>query len=268
MIWISDTHAGSDVALFNGYDLDSGQRVEPSPLQKKLWAYWEAFWEWAYMHVDGDPFYLCHLGDPMDGRHHKTTALITGNLETQRSIAYDIISPHRNRAAKYFQIRGTEAHGGPSDEDEESLAKALAAEKINGVHSHWELWMNWSEWKYLVNLSHHLGHTSSSAYESSSLMREMIAAFSESAQWGWRAPGVVGRGHTHRYLHIEGPGELDMDGWHGIKLPGWQCKTGYVYKNDRLRGPQFGGIFLKATNHGIEIHKWVKTIKQGAVITV
>lgn len=268
MLLISDTHAGSSVALFNGHTMDDGQYVNPSPLQKKLWAHWEAFWEWAYDRIGKEPFALAHLGDPMDGRHHKSTQAVSLNLHDQRTIAEGILRPHREKAAKFYQVRGTEAHGGPSDEDEESLARSLEAEKCGGLYSHWEIWIKWSEWNYLVNLSHHIGHTSSTAYESSALMREMTAAFSESAQWGWRAPGIVARGHTHRYLHIDGPGELNMDGWHGIKLPGWQCKTGYVYKNDRLRGPQFGGVLLEATPHGVEVHKWVKNLKQGAVFTL
>src|SRR6266550_5520723 len=73
IVIISDTHFGSGVALAQETILDDGQKVLPSPLQAKLWAHWLDFWSWVYTTLDGAPFTLVHVGDVVDGAHHKTT---------------------------------------------------------------------------------------------------------------------------------------------------------------------------------------------------
>jgi hypothetical protein len=177
-----------------------------------------------------------------------------------------MLKPHVSRAAYYFQIRGTEAHVGSSAQEEEAIAQTLGAvkDKDTNNYSHWEVWLkNFGPQKHLLHFAHHLGHTSSSSYESSALMREVVAAFAESGQWRFRAPGLVVRGHTHRYLKIEGPGD-----WIGIKMPSWQAKTAFTYKIDRLRGPMFGGILVKATDEGMDVKHWIQTIKQTSAFEI
>jgi hypothetical protein len=264
LVVISDTHFGSSVALSQIHQLDDGGYYHPSPVQAKLYKLWVAFWEWAYQHIGREPFAIVHVGDVTDGVHHRTTQLSSGNLSTQASLAVDMLQPHVSRAKAYFQIRGTEAHVGASAQEEEQIAKALGAvqDKETGNYSRWELWLKFGENKqHLIHFAHHLGHTSSSSYESSALMREVVAAFGESGQWGFRAPGLVIRGHTHRYLKIEGPG-----GWVGIKMPSWQAKTAFTYKIDRLRGPMFGGLLVRDTNEGMETKAWIKTVKQTTAV--
>src|SRR5438105_2912279 len=266
IVVLSDTHFGSAVALSQIHQLDDGGYFHPSKLQAKLYRLWLAFWEWTYAHIGKDQFILVHVGDVIDGVHHRTTALSSHNLTIQSRLAIDMLMPHVTRAQKYFQIRGTEAHVGQSAQEEEAVAAALGAEKDPeiGAFSRWELWMKFGD--ALIHFAHHVGSTSSSAYESSALMREMVAAFVESGQWGMRAPGIVIRAHTHRYLRIEGVGQTE--GWQAVKLPGWQAKTPFVYKMDRLRGPMFGGILLTDTAEGVLIRKWVQTVKMTKSITI
>lgn len=260
LVVISDTHFGSSVALSQIHQLDDGGYYHPSALQAKLYKLWIAFWEWTDEHLKDEPFSIVHCGDVTDGVHHRTTQLSSGNLSTQAALSIDMLKPHVSRAEEYYQIRGTEAHVGSSAQEEEQIAKALGAvpDKETGNYSRWELWLkNFGPQKHLLNFSHHVGSTTSSAYESSALMREVVAAFTESGQWGFRAPGLVVRGHTHRYLQIDGPGD-----WIGVKLPAWQAKTAFAYKIDRLRGPMFGGIIVQADKEGLTTKKWIKTIKQ------
>lgn len=263
IIVLSDTHFGSAVAISQIHQLDDGGYFHPSKLQAKLYRLWMAYWEWVYMHVKKDPFIIVHVGDIIDGQHHRSTQTSTGNLTVQGRLAIDMMMPHVSRASAYYQIRGTEAHVGMSAQEEEAIACALGAvkEKETGNYSRWMLWMKFGNG--LINFAHHLGSTSSSAYESSALMREVVASFTESGQYGYRPPGIVIRGHTHRYLKIEGPG-----GWEGIKLPGWQLKTSFVHRIDRMRGPQIGGILISSTADGLETKAWVHSIKESKAISV
>lgn len=252
------------MALSQVHQLDDGGFYHPSALQNKLHKLWIGFWEWAYKEVGKEPFVIVHCGDITDGVHHRTTQLSSGNLSVQAKLSVDMLAPHVESSSGYYQIRGTEAHVGASAQEEEQIAKELGAvpEAETGNYSRWELWLKMGK-NHLVHFAHHLGHTSSSAYESSALMREVVAAFTESGQWGFRAPGVVVRGHTHRYLKIEGPGD-----WIGIKMPAWQAKTSFVYRIDRMRGPMFGGILLRDTDAGIVEKKWIRTIKQTDTVEI
>jgi len=260
---VSDTHFGSAVALSQIHQLDDGGYYKPSRLQAKLYRLWLAYWEWVYAHVKKEPFIIVHVGDIIDGAHHQTTQLSSGNLTIQSRLAIDMMMPHVTRASKYYQIRGTEAHVGRSAMEEEAVACALGAEreKETGNFSRWMLWMKFGG--HLINFAHHLGATTSSAYESSALMREVVASFTESGQYGFRPPGIIIRGHTHRYLKIEGIG-----GWEGIKLPGWQLKTSFAHRIDRMRGPMIGGVLISIAKDGIETKAWVQTVKETRAVEI
>ncbi len=212
--------------------------------------------EWTYARIDGEPFILVHNGDIIDGVHHGTTALSTSNLTIQSRIAVEWMEPHVGNAEEYYQIRGTEAHVGKSAEAEEGISADLGAEmdEETGSYSRWELWMKFAG--ELIHFSHHLGTTSSTAYESSAPMREIVAAFVESGQFQMRPPSIIVRSHRHRYIKVSPP-HCQL-----VVTPGWQAKTPFVYKIDRLRSPMFGGILITDTDHGVEIIPKIYFLKQ------
>jgi UDP-2,3-diacylglucosamine pyrophosphatase LpxH len=257
IVFVSDTHFGSSAALSQIHQLDDGGYYRPSDHQKKLYRLWMGFWEYAYKTIKKDPWVLVHVGDIVDGAHHRTTQLSTGNLTIQSRLAIDMMMPHVTRANKYFQIRGTEAHSAPSCEQEEMIAATLGAERDPdaGNYSHWMLWLKFGG--KLINVAHHLGVTTSSAYESSALMRETVASFTESGQHKFRAPDILVRGHTHRFLYMRGSGP-----WDSIKLPAWQLKTAFTHRIDRMRGPNIGGVILSKTSEGIYVRDWTHTVKE------
>jgi hypothetical protein len=266
LVVISDTHCASDVALSHGHRLDAGGWYKPSPLQRKLWRLWENFWDWTYDHLGGEPFVLVHNGDVIDGNHHGITALSTSNLTTQIMIAQDALEPHVSRArasgGAYYQIRGTEAHVGASAREEEVLACLLGAERDpeTGTFSRWELYMKFCG--ELIHFAHHIGTTSSTAYESSAPMREVVAAFVESGQWGMRPPSLIVRSHRHRFIKVEPPNCCI------VVTPAWQAKTPLVYRIDRMRGPMFGGILIRGGEEGVEVKERIYTLKMTESVAV
>jgi hypothetical protein len=263
IIAVSDTHFGSSVSLCEPFKLDDGGTYTPSDLQTKLWKLWENFWDWALETVKGSPYIVVHVGDVIDGVHHKTTALSTHNLSTQSAMAISAMKPKIAKAEAYYQIRGTEAHVGASGQEEETIARELGATKddLIGVYSRWELWIDYAG-KGLSHFAHHIGSTSSAAYESSALMREIVASFVEAGQWGMRPPSLVVRGHTHRYLKIDPPNCC------GVKLPAWQAKTPFTYKIDRMRGPMFGGVVIKYSNDRFDVLDKIFVLKQTRAIKI
>lgn len=262
IVCISDTHFGSSVALSRRYQRDDGDWHSPSILQTKLWTIWEDFWRWTEDRLKGEPFILVHNGDVIDGEHHRTTTLSSHNLTDQSILAISALEPHVGRAKAYYQIRGTEAHAGPSAAQEELIAKALGAEvePETGRHSRWEMWMEFAG--ELIHFSHHIGTTSSTSYESSAPMREIVAAFVEAGQWKGRPPTIVIRSHRHRYIEVKPPN------CRIVVTPGFQSKTPFVFKLDRMRAPMFGGIIIRSGNEGVYIQDKIYTVERSGVVTI
>ena len=249
LVVIGDTHAGDYFGLFPvgaRLTLEEGSGYEPTPLQRKMWAHWRQFCDdWIPWATKGEPFILAHIGDALDGVHHGSVTQFTHNLKDQRRVAEALLAPLVARAAVYYHIRGTEAHVGKSGQEEETLAEALGAKPDSTRHfARWELWLELAG--HLGHLTHHIGTTSSSAYESTAVYKELVESFVEAGRWGDRPPQFIVRGHRHRHF------ETRIHGEHGSALaivtPGWQLKTPYTYRiaGARQAQPQLGGIVVRA----------------------
>lgn len=259
IIVISDTHFGSSVAVARDHELDNGDWHINSRIQNKLLDLWGDFWNWAFNEIPpGETFVFVHVGDVVDGAHHNSTQVSSSNIKVQENLAVEMLHPivAHPRCTAYFQIRGTGAHVGEAAEAEERIAEILRANKEeSSTYSRWELWLKSND--DLIHFSHHIGGTSSSAYESSALRREMVSAYEDAGVWGRKPPTILVRGHTHRFIRVEDPKMI------GIKLPGWQSKTSFVYKIDRLRGPMFGGIIIRTdSGRRASIGERIYTLKQ------
>lgn len=250
-IVISDTHCGCQYGLCPPHSirLDGGGKYEPSENQKRVYAWWDIFWnEWVPKVTREEPYAVVVNGDTTDGRHHKSTTQVSQNLADQRHIAEELLFPIVEKCnGQFYMIRGTEAHIGPSGESEETLADTLKAIPDNeGNRARWDMYLRLGgPTGCLVHITHHIGTTGSSHYESSAPMRELAESFSDAGRWGGVAPDVIIRSHRHRSCKVEVPTERG----YGIVAvtPGWQLKTPFVYKipGGRITTPQFGGILVR-----------------------
>lgn len=134
--WNGDTHCGSTIALCPPkVPLDDGGSFSASPLQAWLWQCWEDSWgEVAELRRKlGALLYCGFNGDLVDGNHHGTVQIVTGNPNAQHVIWDETVKPVLAlKPDKMFFIRGTEAHVGKSGSSEESIAAGLLKNK-NGV---------------------------------------------------------------------------------------------------------------------------------------
>lgn len=244
IIVVSDLHVGSYTGLLpaGGIKLDTGNPMLPSKAQQMLIDFWEHFWSvFVPFSTKGcKKIKVVINGDAIDGNHHEAVDLIP-NIETQRKACEEILKPIRERYDQFVMVRGTEAHGGKSDQDTESIAKNLKAEidKETGNYSTYQYWTECEG--VLFQFAHHIGTTSSAAYETSAPMRELVAGLVESAQWGQRMPDVFVRSHRHRFIPVRIPASNNKD----ISLfitPAWQLRTPHVEKIDRMRLPHIGGL--------------------------
>lgn len=258
VVVISDTHSGCKLALCppDGADLDDGGTYMPSRFQKKMWSLWEEFWgEWVPMATKGEPYAVIFNGDALEGVHHGSTTQITHNLMDQGRIAKRVLAPVVEKCeGRYYHIRGTEAHVGPSASAEEALAKSLGAiPNEDGQYARYDLWKTIGPDK-LIHSLHHIGSTGSQAYEATAVHKEIVEEFAEAGRWRNQPPDVVVRSHRHRYMETAVPighrgknGKQSTGRAFSVVTPCWQGKTPFVWKipGGRLSTPQFGGILIR-----------------------
>jgi len=268
LIMISDLHSGDQLGLCpaKGIALDEGGWYKPNSIQLKMAEMWEHFWyQWVPKVTRGEPYAVAVVGDAIEGRHHRATHQITPNLATHKKVAYELLSPVRDACdGNFYLLRGTEAHVGPSGEDEETLAKELdAIPNEFGQYARYELWKQVGDG--LVHLMHHIGTTSSAAYEATAVHKELIEEFTEAARWGEKAPNVVVRAHRHRFLEVR----IATEEVYGVSLvlPGWQAKTPFAYKvaGARIALPQFGGVLVKQGDEELYTRSKVWNLKRQSV---
>ncbi|MBE3038426.1 MAG: hypothetical protein IMZ62_06410 [Chloroflexi bacterium] len=247
LIVVSDLHSGCQLGLCPpGVRLDEGGLYHRNRIQRLIWQRWEEFWEeWVPRVTHGQPYAVNLNGDATDGVHHKGTHQISHNLADQSAIAETILRPIVEKCeGRFYMIRGTEAHTGPSGAEEERLAKTLGAiPNEDGQYSRYELWVRVGHG--LAHIMHHIGTTGTSHYESTAIMKELTESYVEAARWGRERPDVVVRSHRHRHMEIRIPTSLG----YGISFctAGWQGKTPFAYKipGGRVTTPQVGGSLIR-----------------------
>ena len=253
IVTISDTHFGCQLAVCpRKFKLDGAGYYYPSRLQKQLLKMWEYFWKEFVPHVtDNEKFILVHNGDIIDGIHHNSVTQISQNLKDQRNMAIEMLMPviDSPNCAGYFQIRGTEAHAGKSQQEEETIADTLGAiADEDGLKSRYDLWLRFSLDKILCHFSHHIGTTNSASYESTAPHKELIEAYVEAGRWKLEPPDIIIRSHRHRFYENTMPAKNIFA--KSVITPAWQLKTPFVWKQGmgRTSTPQIGGVVLRNGN--------------------
>ncbi len=253
LIVVSDLHCGCRLGLCPPeVKLDEDATYTHTPLQADVWKRWGEFWgTWVPTVTKGEPFSVVLNGDALDGVHHRAVTQVSQNLTDQARIARKVLKPIVELCeGRFYHLRGTEAHVGPSGQEEERLAEELGAiPDGSGRFARWELWIEIG--MGLVHLSHHIGTAGSLAYETTAVHKELEQAFVESARWGERHPDVIVRSHRHRNV------ETRIQTAHGFATActtaGWQGKTPFVYKiaGGRQTQPQVGGTLVRSDDNDI-----------------
>jgi hypothetical protein len=269
IVVVSDIHGGCKLAVCppEGISLDDGGRYMPSPLQLKIYAYWREFWdEFVPDATRGEPYAIICNGDAVEGSHHRATTPISHNILDQCKVTKALMEPEIEKAkCGFYAIRGTEAHVGISAQTEEGMFQGLGAiPNEDGQYARWDLWKTIGDDR-LVHALHHVGTTSSMAYESTAPHKELTEMLIEAARWGQRIPDVVARAHRHR--HYEEAIATERGRSYILVTPCWQAKTPFAYKiaGARIAMPQFGGAVLRYAHGELFVRSYVRTIERSRI---
>jgi hypothetical protein len=231
---VSDIHAGSTVAICPPrVALDDGANYEASKAQQWLWQCWEQYWA----HVDAvrcehsADLYAVFNGDLVEGNHHGTTQILSGNPNAQAAVVTACMAvPLALKPSRLFFIRGTDAHVGQSASAEERIADGLRRDKrpvvgdaATGTASQWHLRMELHG--HLIDVAHH-GRTGQREHtrQSAAVLHahDILLAHVKN---GDRYPDLCLRGHYHKFndSHDAAPTRVVTTG-------AWQLATSHVHK--------------------------------------
>lgn len=251
-VWaiVSDLHCGSTLGLCNpeGVQLDDGGMYMPSREQSKLWDCWLEYWKLVRESLKfGDKLIVAINGDMVDGSHHKTTQIVTGNLPaTQHNLALSVLSPALALGPREIVvIRGTEAHVGGSAAYEERLASDLNAvpDPLSGARSHWHFQAN--SHGTLLDFAHHgrLGQRPWTKMTGPATLAAQITL--ACAKHGSPIPHYALRSHYHQWADSG-----DNYACRVVQMAGWQLSTAFVHRIAAGSLPEIGGLILSCSDDG------------------
>jgi len=280
LVVVADLHCGCKLGLCPPEPqlLEGGGTYRPSRFQRKVWGWWETFWnEYVPAATHDEPYAVVFCGDTLEGEHHGSTTPITNNKADQARIAEKAITAvlNPNRITKVYFIRGTRAHDDEAGMALEQLAKTLSnvvpvSRTRDGFYSRWELWTRVGH--SLVQCMHTIGTTSSAQHETSALNAEIARVWADCARWRREPPQLLVRAHRHRSCEVRLPTRETPRGksrygtacYAGcFVVAGWQGKTPYQYVTSagRTSTPQFGGSIIRQGDQELHTRHCVWTLE-------
>jgi len=195
----SDTHIGSTVALWpDKFTSQSGHQVPQNALQEWLWECWLDMQERIAEMTKGHKLTTVCLGDVIEGQHHRTTEIMTPELDDQISATIEIYQGLKDKlkpTTSYF-IRGTECH---SKNIEGLLGNLFGSPKDDftqqGAFDHLKLDVDGC----VCSFAHHTSCTSRPYLEASAHSFTLGTEIMEAVRNGHTPPDVVCRAHRHRH---------------------------------------------------------------------
>ncbi|HET8771056.1 MAG TPA: hypothetical protein VFM71_08730 [Gemmatimonadaceae bacterium] len=267
----SDQHAGSTVALCPpSVPYDDGGAYTASKAQSWVWECWQAYWA-RVAQVRRElkaTLYQVFNGDAVEGAHHGTTQIISGNLNAQAAVWTAAVAiPLAMKPDKIFGVRGTEAHVGQSANAEERIFDGLrrdhrpvVGDPDTDTASWWHLRMELQG--VLLDFAHHgrTGQREHTRAGAASLHAHDILLSHIKA--GHTPPDLCIRSHYHRFNDSHDACPVRV-----VTIGAWQLKTGFVHKVAADSLADIGGAIIVIDKGAYTVEKVKFTPERGAVWT-
>jgi hypothetical protein len=228
---IGDTHFGSIYSPMHKFRTFDGRVIFPSKEQHKLNLIFDKCLTWLdFWQVDK----ILLGGDLVQGSNYKDRGrdLVTANLDEQRDMAIEYLSPLKDRGLSPIVISGTNYHKSQDTEIEERIAKDL-----NGKFYDKMCWLTFPDSERIINLSHQ--SVKSRIYPVGACEREATTMLKSYASEELpHKPDILWRFHQHIYAHV------DRLAYHFILNPSFQ--TWYPFQTDYYGAtqPNIGIVIL------------------------
>lgn len=231
---VSDIHAGGTTAVCPPeITLDDGGKYTASKAQQWLWECWGDYWHQVAAQRAALNAKLVVLinGDAVEGQHHKTTQIMSGNPNAQAAAWNDVIRPVLALKPNHIVMtRGTSAHVGESACAEERIADGLRRDKrpivddaATGAASLWHWYADIAG--VTIDATHHGRIGQREHTRSSQVVLYAHDVHLSYTKRGETPPMLAFRGHNHKFAD-----SFDACAPRVVATGAWQLGTGHVHK--------------------------------------
>ena len=268
---VNDMHCGGTTALCPPHiKLDDGGEYLASKLQRWLWQKWRTYWQRvdAVRAAGRAPLYQIYNGDLVEGDHHHTTQIMSGNPNAQAAaFNASLAIPLKLRPERIFIVRGTEAHTGHSASAEERIADGLRRDKRPVVGDPDTGTASWWHLRAIVDgvaldVAHH-GRTGQREHTRSGAAalhaHDILLSHIKAKQ---RPPDLCLRAHHHRFNDSHDACSVRV-----VTNGAWQFATGHVHKIAADSLPDIGGLIVVIRDGKYTVEKVQFTPDRGSVWT-
>jgi len=238
-----------------------GQIYHASPNQEILKAQWDEGWHIVKKLRKNGNLVIVSMGEAIDGNHHRTTQLVTSDIEEQKRMhialmneAMDIVK-FNPKTDKMFYMDSTEVHTGGT---EDAIARDFIDPKTgnylvtpaikpsyegakDGRFSRDILHLDVNG--VLFNIAHHGFNGGTRAWTTSNSMRAVLLShYLNCLNYDKPIPRYIIRSHIHRYIpaRIDEPkGTIE-----GFTTPSFQYKTRHAFRNFGLDFGTIGMLYV------------------------
>lgn len=250
---ISDTHSGSNTALFlNRHWRGLKTSHVAMSIQVKIREQFEKFADEVKRARKGKRVELIHNGDAVDGDHHHSGDVCTINVLEQADIHIELMLELQKRIQwqagdKMYYTKGTPVHVG---DYEDYIAKEMNAVP-EGEFYVWnllDLTTNGTRSWFV----HHGKGRGDGANEGNAVRNWLRSIHFDALKDKHSTPDVIYTGHVHdpTYSNYVYRDKMVFKMLHGIILPSWQAKTSYAYMRAPISRNKIGGVYHEISAAG------------------
>ena len=235
MAVVAGLHAGSTVGLLPpDFKTIEGTEVRQNAIQQWLWTCWQDALGYVHEIAGDDELALVNNGDSVEGVHHRTTQVISPDVQDHVNAAIALLDPLVKRASRFFVVRGTECH---TNNREITIGKAMGAE-INpeiGIPAFDRLTIDVNGVRCVFR--HHMTTSMRTYLEASAMSIHLAEEQLQAARNGEPIPRIVCAAHRHCHGYYGTAREMF------IVSPPWQALTRFGHKvvSDKRTKP---GLYL------------------------
>lgn len=231
---VSDIHAGGTTSLCpDEIRLDDGGFYGASKAQRWLFANYRDYWQRIAAKRDAldAELYVVINGDLVEGDHHRTTQILSGNPNAQAAAWTECASVFLDlKPDKIAVIRGTGAHAGVSACSEERIADGLRRDKRPIVSDPDTGSASWWHWRpeiqgVRLDFSHHGRMGRLPRTRGSQLVLYAWDITDEHVQSGHPIPHLAVRAHNHKKGDSGDAAPVRV-----VATGAWQLGTEHVHK--------------------------------------
>lgn len=266
---VGDLHCGGTTALCPpSIRLDDGGEYVSSRSQSWLWQCWNDYWKQVEeaRKKAGARLFVIFNGDLVEGAHHGTTQILSGNPNAQAAVLNACMSvPLGLSPERLIFVRGTEAHVGQSASAEERIADGLRRDKRPVVTEPDTGCASWWHFRgeiegVLVDVAHH-GRTGQREHTRGNAANlhahDILLSYIKTND---RPPDLCLRAHYHRFND-----SYDSCSVRVITNGAWQLKTGFVHKIAADTLADIGGLIVTVSGGKYNAEKIQFKADRGAV---